>query len=407
MAEILGVIASGIAVAQVASAIVESIREIYSLTSEIKDAPKKLGDLLVEIEFLGEILVTMVIRVTQESQVNPAHFKILKHCETAIDATDVDPIADDDSEIDVDSKIVPRAWIRMRAWREHNSSQLATYAQTYVDGCLLKEFRAMNVTLGTDETIVNYMMEISTIFSESRRLKDGFPRCPDALYRLLSLLTDNLHDRRDIHTCTATISFISALLEMRVDVHRKDKFFGSPLSWVIQSDVYNDRSYSTVMENLPSLIMTWFGFLRKFDYDLQDYILQEWEYYQRCIIDPLGRWGFWYMHIFHARNTENISCKFECHKGSLMRRMLTCNCHFFWDIRCPHEPSFGKYNAETGKMDSCEHLEEESNGGCEDSCEDDDNNDGEGQKDKDVQEGNSESQCESDYYCCEHCGRGY
>ncbi|APA15417.1 hypothetical protein sscle_14g101870 [Sclerotinia sclerotiorum 1980 UF-70] len=84
MAEILGVIASGIAVAQVASAIVESIREIYSLTSEIKDAPKKLGDLLVEIEFLGEILVTMVIRVTQESQVNPAHFKILKHCETAM-----------------------------------------------------------------------------------------------------------------------------------------------------------------------------------------------------------------------------------------------------------------------------------------------------------------------------------
>ncbi|CAD6441228.1 d21daca3-95fb-4dda-a27d-b11729d3bfc2 [Sclerotinia trifoliorum] len=154
------------------------------------------------------------------------------------------------------------------------------------------------------ETIVKYMMEKIIKFSESRRLKDGFPSWPGALYYLLFLLADNLRDRRGTHTSTATISFISALLEMRVDIHLKNELLGSPLSRIVQSDV---------LENLPLLIITWFELLRKFDYDLQDYILKEWEYYQRCIIDPLRDRGFWYMHIFHARKTANIICKFECY----------------------------------------------------------------------------------------------
>ncbi|KAF7865690.1 hypothetical protein EAF04_005856 [Stromatinia cepivora] len=303
---------------------------------------------------------------------------------------------------------------------------------------------------------------------------------------MLHLLACMTYHSEDNYTSTAIISFISALLEMGVDIHHKHGILGSPLSWLIQANLNSSRLpyFPVIMEAMPLQIMTWFELLRKADYDLQAYIFQEWKYYQRCIIDPHGQRGVWYMHIFHARSIANIICKFEwydyrhqyrniilsetrqnrrlpgaweddadekeliecpwnfeflydeasvcklrrprrtpdlemsfeigplidgdqkfSHIGSILRRELNCDCS--WWTGCPHEPPFGRCNADTDEMDLCEYLEGESDDESEDGSEDDGNNAGEGQKEEDVQERHSESKCGSEYYCCKHCGRSY
>ncbi|TEY87384.1 hypothetical protein BOTCAL_0003g00650 [Botryotinia calthae] len=89
MGELLGVVASGIAVAQLAGATVGSTQKIYSFYSEMKDAPKKLGDLLEEIELLGEVLVDFYDQnsppTTGQSKIVP---KVLRHCRTVMDNLD-------------------------------------------------------------------------------------------------------------------------------------------------------------------------------------------------------------------------------------------------------------------------------------------------------------------------------
>jgi hypothetical protein len=57
MAEVLGVVASGIAVAQLADQIVRSIRNIHDFWQSIRDAPKDLNDALEELEILGDTLL--------------------------------------------------------------------------------------------------------------------------------------------------------------------------------------------------------------------------------------------------------------------------------------------------------------------------------------------------------------
>jgi hypothetical protein len=59
MAEVLGVVASGIAVAQLADKIVRSIRNIYDFWRTISDAPKDLNDALEELKILGETLMEL------------------------------------------------------------------------------------------------------------------------------------------------------------------------------------------------------------------------------------------------------------------------------------------------------------------------------------------------------------
>ncbi|KAM3073428.1 hypothetical protein ACMFMF_006634 [Clarireedia jacksonii] len=87
MAEVLGTVASGIAVAQLAGAIVSSTQKIYTFWKEMKDAPKHIGRLLVEIELLGGVLVEYN---TSNGKANGPHHhsamlqKIYLHCETAI-----------------------------------------------------------------------------------------------------------------------------------------------------------------------------------------------------------------------------------------------------------------------------------------------------------------------------------
>jgi ElaB/YqjD/DUF883 family membrane-anchored ribosome-binding protein len=87
MAEVLGTVASGIAIAQLAGAIVSSTRKIYIFWKDMKDAPKHIGGLLVEIELLGEVLVEHYTSNRQENGIyhhSAILQKIYLHCETAI-----------------------------------------------------------------------------------------------------------------------------------------------------------------------------------------------------------------------------------------------------------------------------------------------------------------------------------
>jgi predicted trehalose synthase len=59
MAEVLAVVASGIAVAQLADRIVQSIRKIHDFWKSIQDAPQELNDALEELEILGETLMEL------------------------------------------------------------------------------------------------------------------------------------------------------------------------------------------------------------------------------------------------------------------------------------------------------------------------------------------------------------
>ncbi|PQE31500.1 Ankyrin repeat-containing domain protein [Rutstroemia sp. NJR-2017a WRK4] len=87
MTEVLGTVASGIAIAQLAGAVVSTTQKIYIFWKEMKDAPKHIGCLLVEIELLGEVLVEYY---TSNRQGNGIYHhsttleKIYMHCETAI-----------------------------------------------------------------------------------------------------------------------------------------------------------------------------------------------------------------------------------------------------------------------------------------------------------------------------------
>ncbi|KAI1358504.1 ankyrin repeat-containing domain protein [Xylaria arbuscula] len=57
MAEILGVVASGIAVGQLAVGVVEGIRNIRGVWSEFRDAPQDIENILEELEVLGQSLL--------------------------------------------------------------------------------------------------------------------------------------------------------------------------------------------------------------------------------------------------------------------------------------------------------------------------------------------------------------
>lgn len=57
--ELVGVVASGIAVAQLPGLIVQNIRNIHNFWQSIRDAPKDLSDSLEELELLGDTLLEL------------------------------------------------------------------------------------------------------------------------------------------------------------------------------------------------------------------------------------------------------------------------------------------------------------------------------------------------------------
>jgi hypothetical protein len=62
MAEVVGVLASGIAVAQLASGIVSSVQKTRALWTSLSDSPKQVADSLREIELLGKVIAGLDIR---------------------------------------------------------------------------------------------------------------------------------------------------------------------------------------------------------------------------------------------------------------------------------------------------------------------------------------------------------
>jgi hypothetical protein len=59
MAEVLGVVASGIALGQLADRIIHSIRRLNEFWQSVRDAPRDLKNIVEELEMLGETLLEL------------------------------------------------------------------------------------------------------------------------------------------------------------------------------------------------------------------------------------------------------------------------------------------------------------------------------------------------------------
>lgn len=59
MAEVVGVVASGIAVTQAAQIVGKAALSLSSLWSEVKDVPEKIQNLLDELKLAGDIIATL------------------------------------------------------------------------------------------------------------------------------------------------------------------------------------------------------------------------------------------------------------------------------------------------------------------------------------------------------------
>jgi hypothetical protein len=68
MAEILGVVASGISVAQIAGQLLSCIQQLRTLCRALRDTPGELQGILDELEILGEIFYQLGVINTDTSQ---------------------------------------------------------------------------------------------------------------------------------------------------------------------------------------------------------------------------------------------------------------------------------------------------------------------------------------------------
>ena len=88
MAEIIGVVASGISIGTLAVQIVGCVQKILDLWSTVKDAPENIRSLLEEIELLGNILSEIDSEKTWQTQTpspRPAVVKTIEYCQEAAD----------------------------------------------------------------------------------------------------------------------------------------------------------------------------------------------------------------------------------------------------------------------------------------------------------------------------------
>lgn len=72
MAELLGLIASGIAVAQLATSIVSSVQKTRALWTNFNSAPQQVGDALMEIELLNKVIGSLELKDDGEEVVSEA-----------------------------------------------------------------------------------------------------------------------------------------------------------------------------------------------------------------------------------------------------------------------------------------------------------------------------------------------
>lgn len=71
MAEVFGIVASGLSVAQIAGSIVTTSFKVKSLLDEVKDAPEVLRDMLDQIEILTPILYEATTGDDEAADTNP------------------------------------------------------------------------------------------------------------------------------------------------------------------------------------------------------------------------------------------------------------------------------------------------------------------------------------------------
>ncbi|KAK7702891.1 hypothetical protein SLS64_009502 [Diaporthe eres] len=84
MAELLGVVASGLSVAQIAGSIVITSLKVKGLLDEAKDAPQSLGYMLGHIELLTDILCEETSSDDQGAGANPPLLPATSHLQQAM-----------------------------------------------------------------------------------------------------------------------------------------------------------------------------------------------------------------------------------------------------------------------------------------------------------------------------------
>jgi len=115
MAELVGVVASGIAVTQFAGQIVQNIRNIHDFWQSIRDAPKDLSDSLEELELLGDTLLELhnnIDRHAGHQLPGTSAMRCMQYCRKV--ANDLEAIIVDLHE-GLDGKKSRRHWVAIKA----------------------------------------------------------------------------------------------------------------------------------------------------------------------------------------------------------------------------------------------------------------------------------------------------
>lgn len=90
MAEVLGIIASGVSIASIAIQIVGSVQQILDFWSSIRDAPTDIQDLLEEVQLLASLLLELDDNDNDYSGSSrqPAATKAAQYCKNAANSID-------------------------------------------------------------------------------------------------------------------------------------------------------------------------------------------------------------------------------------------------------------------------------------------------------------------------------
>lgn len=90
MAEVLGIIASGVSIASIAIQIVGSVQQVLDFWSSIRDAPTDIQDLLEEVQLLANLLLELDDNDNDSSGSTrqPTATKAAQYCKNAANSID-------------------------------------------------------------------------------------------------------------------------------------------------------------------------------------------------------------------------------------------------------------------------------------------------------------------------------
>ena len=88
MAEIVGVVASGVTIGTIAAQITSSVVKLRSYWDQVQNAPEDIQDMIYEVEALNELLAVVEGSVVRESSPSPLFdphslSRCLQHCKIA------------------------------------------------------------------------------------------------------------------------------------------------------------------------------------------------------------------------------------------------------------------------------------------------------------------------------------